>query len=167
MTIGVTDHRTIQRARALVVDPGKITGYGFLTWGSQEFPTFHGGELPEEQFLDFIYPTLYRGGSTTHVICEGFKITARTPQTNPTHRELWSVQQLGILKLWCRWGNIPFFDPFPSAKNFDKDGTKLRKLGWWDPAPGVKGEAGHRRDAARHALKWGVDHRIIPLEALL
>ena len=169
--------------RAFFVDPGKVTGYGFLEWGPAygPMPRFYGGEVDHDTFLDWIAPRAevlvdgrpnlrlfpQQNNGVSHIICEGFKITQRTPQTNPTHRELWSVGQLFALQMYARWAGIPFFDPFPAAKNYDKDGTKIKKLGWWDPSPGVKGEAGHRRDAARHAVKWGVDHRIIPLEALL
>lgn len=163
--------------RAFVIDPGKATGYGFLDWGPHlPIPIFAGGELSHDDFLDWVGTpcAVGRAGSNqlmrwgvTHVVCEGFNVTNRTPQTNPTHRELWSVGQLFALQMYARWAGIPFFDPFPAAKNYDKDGSKIKKLGWWKSAPGVKGEKGHRQDAARHAVKWGVDHRIIPLEALL
>lgn len=169
--------------RAFVVDPGKMTGYGFLEWGYPvtnngvlETVAFQGGELSHDDFLDWVgtpcgvlpaQQSQLLAWGVTHVICEGFNITQHTPRTNPTHRELWSVGQLFALQMYARWAGIPFFDPFPAAKNYDKSGAKIKKVGWWAAAPGVKGEAGHRRDAARHALKWAVDHRIIPLEALL
>lgn len=169
--------------RALIVDPGKRTGYGFFEWGAEltgpnppgVVCRFYGGECSHDEFLDWLVsaPGVPPRGSSlpiwgvTHVVCEGFNVTGRTPQTNPTHRELWSVGQLFALQMYARWAGIPFFDPFPAAKDYDKDGSKIKKLGWWKAAPGVKGEKGHRQDAARHAVKWGVDHRIIPLEALL
>lgn len=162
--------------RMMAVDPGKCTGWGFLDWLPGEMPTFRGGEMSHDQFMDWVgFPVLHDFRQVPflhyygidHVVAEGFKITQRTAQTNPSDTELWSVKQLGMLEWICRWQERPFTRQMPAAKTFDKDGAKIKRLGWWAPSPGVKGEAGHRRDAARHAVKWGVDHRIIPLEALL
>lgn len=69
--------------------------------------------------------------------------------------------------VWCRKAGIAFEEQSRTAKRFDSNGSKLKRIGWWKPADGVKGEAGHRRDAARHALKWGVDHGLIDPKGLL
>lgn len=150
--------------RLMSVDPGKVTG-----WFCVDFATMAwiGGEAPQDEFLDWFEDSPLEFWRLDRVVVEGFHITQRTAQTNPTDEQLWSVQQIGVIKMWCRRRNLPYERQMPSAKNFDKDGSKLKKLGWWPAAPGIKGEAGHRRDAARHALKWGVDHRLIDLESLL
>lgn len=165
--------------RILFVDPGKMSGYGFLEWGADfglERPTFYGGEMPHDHFLDWVgrwdaspermVPALARWGLQS-VVCEGFHVTAATAQKVRADEPLWSVEQRGCLRTWCRWANIPFITQMPSAMKFDESGSKLKKLGWWAPAPGVKGEAGHRRAAGKHAVKYAVDHRIIDPRILL
>lgn len=160
--------------RLMAIDPGKMTGWFVIDFTTLDWM---GGELPQDEFLDWMEPSdgavvplsnsplvLWR---LDRVVMEGFHITQRTSQTNPTDEQLWSVQQIGVVKMWCRRLAISYERQMPSAKSFDKNGDKLKKLGWYAPSPGAKGEAGHRRDAARHALKWGVDHRVIPLESLL
>lgn len=147
--------------RILVVDPGKVCGYGLLQWGPHRDVTFTGAELPHDDFVDLIYNPMtgLRTWLLDRVVCEGFDITPRTYQTNPNDSKLWSVKQIGDLETLCRWGNITYERQSRTALAYDKDGSKLKKLGWW--AAAVKGEKGHRRDAARHAVKWAVDHRII------
>lgn len=161
--------------RILVVDPGKMTGWGFLeSWSSDGSlcTSFYGGELPHDAFIDWAFQQLSSQSPDLNpidaVVCEGFTINARTQQQAPTDKEMWSVKQIGILETFCRWyGGVPFIRQMPADKNFDKNGDKLKRLGWWAASPGVTGEAGHRRDAARHALKYAVDHNLIDLRRLL
>jgi hypothetical protein len=157
--------------RVFVVDPGKVTG-----WFCIDFTTadWMGGELLQDDFLDWMEPQPDAKSNSPlilwridRVLCEGFKVTAKTAQTNPSDNELWSVKQIGVLQMWCRRLEIPFERSMPAAMNFDKSGSKLKAIGWWPAKEGVHGEAGHRRAAAKHALKWGVDHSLIPLEQLL
>lgn len=175
--------------RVLFIDPGKMTGWGILSCQDEPL-NFFGGETAYDAMLDywgqpsFAYarPTIqhttqetpgmrYQSKLLEHglsrVVMEGFDVTPRTYQATPNQDSLWAVKMIGPFELWCRWVSIPFEIQSRTAKNFDKDGSKLKKLGWWAPADGVHGEAGHRRDAARHALKWGVDHRLIKPEVLL
>jgi hypothetical protein len=69
--------------------------------------------------------------------------------------------------MWCRRLSIPFQTQMPLVKDFDSNGAMLKRLGWYKPIDGVKGEAGHRRAAAKHALKFGIDHNLIDREKLL
>lgn len=165
--------------RALVVDPGKATGWGFLDWDTATGRcAFAGGELTHAEFIDWTArvfaspdtpdPVLGEPvGQLSLVVCEGFSITQRTVKEASDDRSLWSVKQIGHLETLCRWYAIPFVRQMPSDKSFDADGAKLKTLGWWAPSPGVKGEKGHRRDAGRHAVKYAVDHHLIDLRRLL
>jgi hypothetical protein len=157
--------------RLLVIDPGKMSG-----WFCIDFSTLSwvGGEKSHDELLDWLEPQPHAYSSSPlmlwhldRVLMEGFKVGPRTYQTNPTDAELWSVKQIGVVEMWCRRLGIPFQTQMPSAMKFDESGAKLKKLGWYRAMDGVTGEAGHRRAAAKHALKWGVDHHILDLETLL
>lgn len=157
--------------RLLSVDPGRATGWFCVDFTSMEWV---GGELAHDAFLDWMEPQPRADNSSPlvswhlgRVLVENFKIGPRTYQTSPTAAELWSVKQIGALEMWCRRLEIPLETAMPSGMAFDKSGSKLKALGWWSAMPGVQGEAGHRRAAAKHALKWGVDHRLIDLNTLL
>jgi hypothetical protein len=154
---------------ALVFDPGKVTGYGFLRWvpGDKSSAGFQGAELDHHSFLQNAEEWI-AGGSLSRVVGEGYKVTARTvEQDSSSVTGLWSVKQLGAVEHWCWRAGVPFEQQMPSAKSFDASGDKLRRVGWWAPGPGRVGERGHRRDAARHALKWAVDHRVVDPGVLL
>lgn len=149
--------------RALVVDPGKMTGCGFLDWeqGDSQGSTFEGWELPHFEFLEWAERWV---DLVDVVVCEGYKVTERTiKQDSSSTSGLWSVKQIGCLELWCHQLAKPFVQQMPSDKSFATT-EKLKAIGWW---VGAKGEKGHRRDAARHAVKYGVDHRIIDPRRLL
>ena len=159
--------------RVLFIDPGKATGW--FVFNNRSSSTL-GGEASHGNFLAWMDPFGNRGASgpltgwyLDRVVCEGFDIDQETSQkvSLTTDKPLWSIEQIGCLRFWCGRMGIPFEIQSRTAKAFDKDGSKLKKLGWWDPADGVKGEAGHRRDAARHAVKWCVDHGLIDGSALL
>lgn len=168
--------------RILVVDPGKMTGFGFLDVAPNDGLSgarceFHGAEKPHDDFLDWASQALSNEmtnapwsldevGSIDLVIVEGFTISQRTIQQAPDDRTMWSVKQIGTLEMFCRWWPTPLLRQMPSDKAFGTD-DMLKRVGWWKPEPGVKGEAGHRRDAARHALKYAVDHQLIDLRSLL
>lgn len=151
--------------RALVVDPGKVTGYGFLTWNVPSLGAvdFVGAELPMNDFIDqasrWVAGALQESNLVDLVICETFDVRADTAQ-KVGGGPLWSSEQIGILRFWCRWRGIPFVEQTPSdMKSFDADKAKTKKLGWWqDKQPG---ERGHRRDAASHALLYAMRHHLI------
>lgn len=160
--------------RLFSIDPGAATG-----WFCIDFTTgdWMGGEMPHDDFLDWMEPTdgavaplsnsplvLWR---LDRVLIEGFKVGPKTYQTNPTDAELWSVKQIGTVEMWCRRLNIPFQTQMPLNRDFDGNGAKLKKMGWYKPVDGVKGEEGHRRAAAKHALKWGLDHQVLDGSKLL
>jgi hypothetical protein len=156
--------------RLFSADPGKITGWFMIDFATGSWT---GGELEHDTFLDWMEPQPHQYTnsplmlwSVDRVLVENFKIGPRTFQTNPTAAELWSVKQIGALEMWCRRLDIPISLQMPSAMLFDKDGSKLKRLDWWAPKVVVKGEAGHRRAAAKHALKFGIDHNLIDLEKL-
>lgn len=153
---------------ALVVDPGKMTGYGLMDWttatdedGYPRAVTFRGGELPMDEFLDLATPWV-SARRVDVVVCETFDIRSDTQQKTAGAPLLWSAEQLGVLRFYCRHAGIPLIVQSPSEmKPFDdgKAKTKTKALGWWqDRNPG---ERGHRRDAASHALLYGVRNRII------
>lgn len=114
-----------------------------------------------------VYQSKLHEHGLSRVVMEGFDVTPRTHQATPNQDTLWAVKMIGPFELWSRWANIPFEIQSRSAKNFDKDGSKLKKLGWWAPSAGVHGEKGHRRDAGRHAIKWAVQHGVINPEVFL
>lgn len=152
--------------RILFFDPGRMTGWLAVdTMKNQLEQT--GGELPHSDFLRMADKWINEWRWPDRVVGEGFIVTPETAQRVKASEPLWSVEQLGCVRYWCERQGIPFETPSPSAKYFDRDGSKIKRLGWWTAAPGVKGEAGHRRDAARHAVKWLTDHHIIDLEKLL
>lgn len=148
--------------RYLVVDPGKMTGYGFLEWTpAKPYPTdlaFRGGELEMDAFLD---TAAHWVGGVDGVVCETFDVREDTAQ-KAGGAQLWSAEQIGVLRMWCRWKGIPFVLQTPGdMKPFD-DGTrktKTKKLGWWQARN--PGEKGHRRDAASHALLFAVRRNLI------
>lgn len=162
--------------RALVVDPGKLTGFGFLSWtgdtttGGAALGTFNddvaftGGELPMNDFLDLachwvMATKLSDPKPVDLVICESFDIRADTAQ-KIAGGPLYSSEQIGCLRFWCRWRGIPFVLQTPSdMKSFDADKVKTKALGWWsDRSPNEKG---HRRDACSHALLYAVRKNLI------
>lgn len=167
--------------KALVVDPGKMTGYGFLEWEQfappaslqlifGEIPkpvgiSFIGNELPMNDFLDQAYTWVMNPQPPAHsvdiVICESFDVRADTSQ-KVAGGPMWSSEQIGVLRFWCRWRGIPFILQTPSdMKSFDDypKRTKTKKLGWWyDKNPAEKG---HRRDAASHAVLYAMRHNLI------
>lgn len=148
--------------RVFFVDPGRMCGYGMLQWGQNlNAPIFTGAELPYDDFLDWCGNPLYglRTWLLDRVVCEGFDVTPRTHQATPNDATLWAVKGLGVLEMWCRWYGIPFERQSRTAKNFDKNGDKLKALGWWTAT--APNEGGHRRDAGRHAIKWAVAHGVI------
>lgn len=153
--------------RILAVDPGKITGW-FLVDTFAPSGTWWGGEMAHWDFIGWTRSgLLFDFTENDHVICESFNVTPETAQKIKASEPFWSVEQIGILRAECHFQGIPFETPMPSAKYFDRDGSKIKRLDWWRPKPGVKGEAGHRRDAARHMVKWCVDHHVIDAERLL
>jgi hypothetical protein len=161
--------------RLFVIDPGKASGWMCIDFSTGDWM---GGEKPHDELVDWLEPadspsTFENSNSPlilwgiNHVLMEGFKVGPKTYQLTPTDKQLWSVKQIGIVEMWCRRLQIPFETQFSSAMDFDADGTKLKAMGWYKPMVGVKGEEGHRRAAAKHALKWGVDHHLIKTETLL
>lgn len=150
----------------LAVDPGKRTGVGWLhSAGTAGMATFTGWEATDEDFAAWWMEELDgEGNGIDVVVCEGYKVTARTAQQdNDTRSGLWSIQLLGLLQYTCRLRGIPLVQQMPSDKAFASD-AKLKKIGWWQGNPGEKG---HRRDAARHALTYGVRNGLIAPERLL
>lgn len=143
--------------RILFADPGRITGWFHIDTMQPAESATQGGELPMNEFLLGAENSI-RANRYDRVVCENFVVNEQTAQRVKASEPFWSVEQIGCLRYWCRRFGIPFETPSPSAKNFDRKGDKLRRLGWW---PGNPGEAGHRRDAAKHAVKWCVDHHVI------
>lgn len=151
--------------RALVVDPGKMTGFGFLEWEPSELgmgSTFDGWERDHFGFLEWAEPVI---AMVDLVVCEGYKVSQRTMKEDPSSVDgLWSIKQIGCLELWCHQAGVRFVQQMPGDKAF-ADNDKLKAIGWWQATE--KGEKGHRRDAARHAVTWGVRNNVIDPRRLL
>lgn len=155
--------------RVFFIDPGKDSGWFVVDTLMPPLECFSGGELPHDDFLTWMNPDSFRDDSPLlkwgldRVVCEGFDITEETGRmvSLSTDKPLWSIEQIGCLRFWCHRQRIAFEIQSRTAKSFDKKGDKLKRLGWYKPMPGVTGEEGHRRDAARHAVKWCADHHVI------
>lgn len=141
------------------MDPGKVTGYGFLDASAGALPAFQGGELGHDAFLD---AAVHWVPGVDLVVCEDFKVNQRTAQTLGGDR-LWSTEQIGCLRTWCRWASVEFRLQPASDKTFGSD-AKLKAIGWWK---GATGERGHRRDAARHAITYLVNTRQVDTRVFL
>lgn len=153
--------------RALIVDPGKRTGFGYLTWepGDLDSPAFEGSEMFHFEFLTWAEPVV-RNQHVDLVVCESFSIRRDTQQTVGGDR-LWSVEQIGNLRYWCGTLGMPYVQQTPSdMKSFDQKKAKTKILGWW-AEPRGSGFAGHRRDAASHALLYAVRNQLIDPRRLL
>lgn len=156
----------------LIVDPGKMTGWGYLFAVRGQTPLFQGAENPHFEFLCEA-ERIIRGGLVSGVVCESFSVTDRTAKLS--NERFWSLEQIGALRYFCGTMGTPYVEQTPSeAKSFATN-AKLRKLdeitdptdtpfGWY---AGNKGEAGHRRDAARHALVYGIRNHLIDARSLL
>lgn len=80
------------------------------------------------------------------VCCESIHINNQTHKKGP--QVLSSVEQIGILRYYCRCYGVPFHLQSPSeAKSFSTD-LKLKAAGWW-----TKG-VDHPRDASRHLMLY-------------
>lgn len=152
--------------RILFIDPGKATGWFALNTLLPPLEAWTGGELQHQPFLVWAERVICQDRYPERVVCEGFRVTPETAQKVKASEPFWSVEQIGCLRYWCALRGIPFETPPSASKTFGTD-DRLRRLGWYKPMPGVKGEEGHRRDAARHAAKWCTDHHVIDLEKLL
>lgn len=78
------------------------------------------------------------------IVCEAYKITARTAQLSAQH---WSLELIGALRWLAHSYNVPFQLQTPAdAKSFVPD-QRLRDLDMWVP-----GKEDHARDATRHLV---------------
>jgi hypothetical protein len=154
----------------LVVDPGKLTGFSWLNDGIGRILV--GGELEHFEFLDYAERCIQahwlppQPGHATFagVVCESFRVNNTTARKISGGR-LWATEQIGVLRQRCRTANISYVEQTPSdAKSFADD-AKLKKMGWFKAQ--AVGEAGHRRDSARHALLFGIRNNIIDPRELL
>lgn len=155
-----------ERRSALVVDPGKMTGYGFLDWvvGDKQSVEFKGGELAHDPFIDWSCSLIQNAARPDLVVFEGFTVNQRTAKEASSDEVMWSIKQIGVLETFCRWHRVPLVRQMPSDKSFAEGSRKLKAVGWWD---GAKGERGHRRDAARHALVYATRQNLIDPRILL
>jgi hypothetical protein len=137
--------------RILAVDPGKTTGWAFVdTVRKHSFAADQAGMM---EFLDMAEHVLSKG-KVDVVVVEDFVITMKT--LKKTQGELWSLEQLGILRWLCYVHGVEFARPQTASdgKSFGTD-HKLRAAGWFASTTG-----GHRNDACRHLLKYLADHEL-------
>ena len=149
----------------LVVDPGKLTGFCWLIASDNGLSDLSGGgELSHFEFLDYAEGVLFQVlPGLQGVVCESFKVTGRTQREIGSDR-LYSAEQIGVLRQRCRTSGLSYVEQTPSdAKSFATD-DKLRRVGWYK---GGKGEKGHHRDAARHAMLFAVRNALLNPALLL
>ena len=121
-------------------DPGLTTGWCLY---SPETKSYHWGQLDESlvgirDFLNKVNPDI--------VVYEDFK---HRPQM--INAELYSVQVIGVLRLWSQDNDKPTFKYLPAtAKAFWQD-DKIKALGLWQPG------RQHSNDATRVMLKYRMD----------
>lgn len=104
-----------------------------------------------------IFDEMVAMGVPLVVVCESYIITGATASKS---QQLDALYVIGHIEAQCRKLGFPFHLQPPSAKAFCPD-DKLHALGWYTPG------RGHANDAARHALKYAVSHRLSGYETLL
>lgn len=123
--------------RVLAVDPGLRTGMAWVLAG------------PLNTAIEDPMPCLYQaehilGLGVDLVVCEAYKITARTAQLSAQH---WSLELIGALRWMCHRAGVEFVLQTPAeAKSFVPD-ARLRAMDMWIP-----GKEDHARDATRHLI---------------
>lgn len=137
--------------RILAIDPGLRTG---MAWGPIDAPNT---EIEDPMpALDLAQQLL--GHDLDLVVCEAYKITARTAQLSAQH---WSLELIGALRWMCHRHGVPFELQTPAeAKSLVPD-ARLRQMGLWVP-----GKEDHARDALRHMVLGLARKRQIQLRAL-
>lgn len=129
--------------RVLAVDPGKLTGWCWVTADLAHSE----GEAAQEPFLDMAW-SLIDSGCLDTVVCERYTVTAHTATLTQAP---WSLEQIGVLRWMCHNRGIEFILQAPAdAKRLATEET-LKGVGW----PRPRG-AGHARDAQRHMFLWQV-----------
>lgn len=127
--------------RVISLDPGITTGYGMaaiedstichLAYGQEKWEV--------DQLWDFM--------AKTHpdvIIMEDF-----TYRRHQKHAELFSVQLIGVTRLYCLRTDTPFYKQKPAyAKNDLWTDEKFKELEIYQK--GLE----HGRDAVRHFLQW-------------
>lgn len=129
------------------VDPGKLTGVA----------TFGFGELQTATLEHDVASDWYWGWQNLGqvVVCEKFSVTQRTIK-QASGQQLWSVEQIGVLRTRCRQQGIPLVFQSPSdAKSFATN-EKLKYA--FDVLP----SSDHERDAMRHLLLYIVRNNLLP-----
>lgn len=127
---------------ALVVDPGKLTGW--ILYNVSESQVHSSGEHEMMPFLNHAYGVI--SVMNVDVVCESFHITKRTATLS---QQPWSLEIIGALR-WMASRHDRFFHlQQPSQAKKFADNERLRDAGLW-----TSGSKGHVNDAARHLVLW-------------
>lgn len=138
----------------LTVDPGKCTGY-LLDNVPGAAPVID--QLPALDFCELAEreARVHQGALT--IVYEKFTITQATLRKA---REAHAIEVIGVLKFLSYTHGCRLIEQTPGdAKRFATD-ARLKKLHLWVPGKD------HARDAARHAVLWGVRSGFINPEDL-
>ena len=146
----------MSRKLLMALDPGKLTGFVVLDYTDADedtAPTILYAAEPEQYETCETVDRMFQGGSvdlpqdyTLDVVMERFKITTETGKKNDVD---YSLEIIGTVKYLAQKYGFTYTMQTPSqAMNF-VDNDRIRNVGLW-----VKGGAGHKLDAMRHAIYY-------------
>lgn len=147
--------------RILAVDPGGTTGVAFKDFCCEPFDQAPGTWMP----VGFaraasVLRERIENDKVDLVVCERFTIGSRTVGKS-TRGSNEAIELIGVARYLASQANIPFQEQAPvDAKNFVPD-SRLKHIGWYKAGPD------HQRDAMRHLLLAGVNHKVVELQWLL
>lgn len=128
----------------MAYDPGGTTGWAFFD--PKSISVFCG------QIMDEHHSTLWKHieeWAPDLIVSESFQFR-QFEGFDKSKVELWSVEYIGVLKLYNQLYHTPLlFQTASTAKNFIAD-VKLRRMGWYERTKGMV----HARDALRHLLYY-------------
>jgi hypothetical protein len=140
----------------LAIDPGLCSGWAIL------HPLgFLSGEI-DGGYIPLVDETNEKLDMFDLVVVEEYVVDSGTSKKTRSYEAFYAI---GTLQWLCHVNNIPFVISPRTAKSFDKNGDKLKRLGWWRP-----GHGGHANDAARHLLSEAIklpEYRQTLLEKLV
>lgn len=164
--------------RVLSFDPGGTTGVARAMWRPPtnafklehmdqiEFEVFHLGPGDHHERLWNFLAQVYDNPSDAHIpleiVCESFQFRQHINASHTkTKVELFSVEYIGIIKLFCQRFDVPLtFNTASAGKTYIPDkgpqaNVKLKQLDWY--RPGMV----HGMDAARHLTRYLVANKKI------
>jgi len=123
--------------RILALDPGRTTGVAYFPDTPSGTPNVEQRELP------YSHKALYnhlRLVNPDIIVCESFVYQRRDKV------DLSPVEMIGVVKLYCERGGVPYHEQTPSQAKKFWDDKKIKTCGLWVPGHP------HAVDAIRHLL---------------